>query len=460
MAIIKTTELNSTSFGKEAHINRSFILLVSLVAALGGLLFGYDTAIISGTIPFIKEYFSLNEYSLGWAVSSLLIGCGLGAILASMLSEKFGRRYVLILCALLFAISGAGAGTSVSLSTFIIFRLIGGLGVGAAAMVSPMYIAEMSPVAWRGRLVSLYQLAIVSGILLAYFANYALVDTGSNNWRWMFASQVVPATLFFFLLLAVPETPRWLVKKGRLKEARLVLKKIATGNDIEKVLAEINGSFLKGKVSQLSNLFSPRHLSIMWIGILIAIFQQMTGINSVIYYAPVILKETGLSTSGSLFQTIGIGIITVIATFLAIGMVDKIGRKLLLLFGSFFMGISLIVLGICFQYSYFRNYIVIIALLLYVASFSATWGAVAWVYLSEIFPNRIRAFAMSVATLALWIVDFIVTYTFPIMRAEFGISIIFFIYALLCLIAFGFVLKKVPETKGRSLEEIEELFNI
>jgi len=238
------------------------------------------------------------------------------------------------------------------------------------------------------------------------------------------------------------------------------LKKIAIGNDIEKVLAEINSSFLKEKGSQLSDLFSPRHLSIMWIGILIAIFQQITGINSVIYYAPVILKETGLSTSGSLFQTIGIGIITVIATFLAICMVDKIGRKLLLLFGSFFMGFSLIVLGICFQYGYFRNYVVIIALLLYVASFSATWGAVAWVYLSEIFPNRIRALAMSVATLALWIADFIVTYTFPIMRAEFGTSIIFFIYALLCIIAFGFVFKKVPETKGRSLEKIEKLFNI
>ncbi len=436
--------------------SRKFIVLVSFVAALGGLLFGYDTAIISGTIPFIKAYFNLNEYTLGWAVSSILIGCAIGAALAGTLAEKCGRRLVLILCALLFAASGIGAGTAGSLVSFILFRLLGGLGVGAAAMVSPMYIAEMAPPAWRGRLVAFYQLAIVSGILLAYFANYALEGTGEHNWRWMFGSQVAPAALFLGMLMMVPETPRWLASKGRGDQARRVLQKIA-GSRVEPALAEIEGSFQQKRASALSDLFSSRHLPLIWMGILIAVFQQITGINSVIYYAPVILRETGLSVSGSLFQTIGIGVINILATLLAIGTVDKVGRKPLLLTGSVLMCISLFGLGLCFHYQYFSHYVVMIALLLYVASFSATWGAVAWVYLSEIFPNRIRALAMSVATLALWIGDFVVTYTFPIMTTAFGTAVTFFTYGTVCIIVIAFVVIRVPETKGHSLEEIEKL---
>ena len=442
---------------KKRETNRSFIILISFVAALGGLLFGYDTAIISGAVPFIRDYFNLNAYTLGWAVSSILIGCGIGAILAGTLAEKYGRRFVLIICALLFAISGVGAGISSTLFEFIVFRLIGGLGVGAAAMVSPMYIAEMVPAKWRGRLVSLYQLAIVSGILLAYFANYALADTGSNNWRWMFASQVAPAALFFIMLLFVPETPRWLVKKGRTPEAHKVLQKTVGEKNSGHALAEIDASFTDQSKLVLAELFSSKYLPVIGIGILIAVFQQVTGINSVIYYAPVILKETGVSTTGSLFQTIGIGIINIFATSLAIALVDKIGRKRLLLIGSLLMGISLVALGICFNFHYFENYIILISLLVYVGSFSATWGAVAWVYLSEIFPNRIRGLALSVATLALWLADFIVTYTFPIMTTKLGTSVTFFIYAILSITAFIYILVKVPETKGYSLEEIEKL---
>jgi len=432
-----------------------YALRISIVAALGGLLFGYDTAIISGAMPFIRQYFHLNEYSLGWTVSSILIGCGTGAAVAGIAADRFGRRFTLIICALLFAISGVGAGVSTSLFIFIVFRLVGGLGVGAAAMVSPMYIAEMAPASRRGRLVSLYQLAIVSGILLAYFCNYLLADTGIHNWRWMFASQTIPAFLFLALLFIVPETPRWLAGKGRENEAWQVLKKTG-GKDVEEALAEISNSFCREQKPILPDIFSRRYLPIIRMGILIAVFQQITGINSVIYYAPMILKQTGLSTSGSLFQTIGIGIINIAATLAAIGMVDKIGRKPLLLIGSFCMGLSVAGLGLCFHYRYFGNYAVIIALLLYVASFSATWGAVAWVYLSEIFPNRIRALAMSMATMTLWAGDFAVTYTFPIMNEKLGIAVTFFVYAFICAIVFVFIFVKVPETKKRSLEEIEK----
>jgi SP family arabinose:H+ symporter-like MFS transporter len=436
--------------------NKKFILLVSFTAALGGLLFGFDTAIISGAIPYITSFFQLNEFSLGWAVSVILIGCGVGALFAGALAEKFGRRFVLIVCAVLFAISGIGAGTSSSLIVFIIFRLIGGLGVGAAAMVSPMYIAEIAPTAWRGRLVALYQLAIVAGILLAYLANYLLANIGDSNWRWMFASQTAPAAFFFIMLLFVPETPRWLVRKGKTETALKILNKTVGNASGIQALQEISTSFTNERTSELSTLFSTKYLPFIGIGIFIAAFQQFTGINSVIYYAPLIFKETGVSISNSLLQTVGIGVVCLLATFIAIGLVDKSGRKKLFLVGSVLMAVSLFALAACFYFQYFSHYVVLIALLVYVASFSATWGAVAWVYISEIFPNRIRGLALSVATLSLWIGDFIVTYTFPIIVRNLGAGGAFSIYAILCIIAFVFILIKVPETKDRSLEEIEK----
>jgi SP family arabinose:H+ symporter-like MFS transporter len=436
--------------------NTGFITLISIVAALGGLLFGFDTAIISGTIPFIKRHFGLDGYTLGWAVSCILIGCFLGALIAGKLAEAYGRRFVLIICAILFAVSGIGAGLADSLSVFILFRIIGGLGVGAAAMVSPMYIAEVAPAAWRGRLVALYQLAIVTGILLAYFSNFALAGIGENNWRWMFASQVIPAALFWIMLYFVPETPRWLVKKGRILQAAAILKRTAGESFSEYEITQIQSSFQVEKQAKFSDLFSPRHMPIIWIGTLIAVFQQITGINSILYYAPVILEETGIGASGSLLQTIGIGIVNVLSTFIAIVLVDKVGRKILLLTGSIVMGLSLISVALCFKYQYFDNYVVLISMLVYVGAFGATLGAVTWVYLSEIFPNHIRGLAMSFATMILWLADFAVTYTFPIMTVELGTSNTLFTYAVCCAIAFIYILLSVPETKGKSLEEIEK----
>lgn len=438
--------------------NKSFIILVSGVAALGGLLFGFDTAIISGAIPYITTYFSLNEYMLGWTVSSILIGCAGGAMVSGKLADRYGRKFMLILCAILFAVSGIGAGMANQLWIFILFRFVGGLGVGAAAMVSPMYIAEMAPAAWRGRLVAFYQLAIVAGILLAYFSNFLFDGTGVNNWRWMFASQAAPSLLFLGLLLAVPETPRWLMKKGRSEAATAIVIKTSGLATAAKEITAIENSFRTEERVSLKTLFNKTYRPVLFIGIMVAVFQQVTGINSILYYAPVIFKETGLDTSSSLLQTIGIGVVNVVSTFIAIGLVDKVGRKKFLLAGCVVMGISLVAVALCFRYSYFDNYIVLIFMLLYVGAFGCTLGAVTWVYLSEIFPNRVRGLALSVATLALWLADFIVTYTFPVMTKHLGTSVTLLSYAALCAIAFGYMLYKVKETKGRSLEDIEQLF--
>ncbi len=454
----KIDEAMTLANGNSKKPNMSFIMLVSIVAALGGLLFGFDTAIISGTIPYITTYFGLDEYMLGWSVSSILIGCAIGALLAGTLADKYGRRFTLLFCALLFAVSGAGAGLSHQLNVFIFFRMIGGLGVGAAAMVSPMYIAEMAPAKWRGRLVACYQMAIVIGILVAYGANYIFDGLGDNNWRWMFASQVVPALLFFLLLLVVPETPRWLIMKGKKKEATAILEKISEAESIEDEVTEIEKSFHTKNGVSWKLLFSKTYRPVLFLGVIVAVFQQVTGINSIIYYAPVIFKETGINSSSSLLQTIIIGVVNVISTFIAIGMVDKIGRRKLLLIGSVLMGISLISVGLCFHYSYFDNYIVLVFMLLYVASFGATMGAVVWVYISEIFPNLIRSMALSVATLALWLADFAVTLSFPVMTKQLGVSVTMFCYAFFCAAAFIYMFFKVKETKGRSLEEIETLF--
>ena len=433
-------------------IDLRFITLVSFVAALGGLLFGFDTAIISGAIPYITAYFNLDEYRLGWAVSAILIGCAAGAMLAGKLADTYGRRFMLMICAILFAVSGIGAALSNQLYVFVFFRLIGGLGVGAAALVSPMYIAEIAPPAIRGRLVAFYQLAIVFGILLAYFVNYLFDGLGANNWRWMFASQAAPSLLFWLMLLPAPETPRWLIKAGRKKEASMILEKVAGSvSDIEK-------SFHQQQPVSVIQLFSKTYRPVLFIGILIAVFQQVTGINAILYYAPVIFRETGLSSGDSLLQTIGIGVVNVVSTFIAIGLVDKLGRKKFLLAGSLVMGISLAIVALCFQHRYFDHYIVLIFMLLYVNAFGCTLGAVTWVYLAEIFPNRVRGLALSVVTLALWLADFAVTYTFPVMTKNWGTAPAMYCYAALCAFSFFYVLVKVRETKGRSLEEIEHLF--
>jgi len=437
--------------------NSSFILAISSVAALGGLLFGFDTAVISGAMPSLQALFSLDEYALGWAVSSILIGCALGALVAGKLADRFGRRLTLMACAMLFGISGVGAGLADTLDTFVFFRLVGGIGVGAAAIVSPLYISETAPAAWRGRLVSLYQLAIVFGILLAYFCNYAFANI-AGGWRWMFAAQTFPALIFGLCLLAVPETPRWLVGRKRMSSALTILEKTLGSDAARMELALIERSFDASTGASLRELFDRDHRPVLVMGILIAVFQQVTGINAILYYAPTIFAKTGLDTSSSLLQTIALGGVNLVATLGAIALVDKLGRRSLLLSGSAVMGVALAAVALCFHYGYFEGYIVLALMLLYVAAFACTLGAVTWVYLAEVFPNRIRATAMSVATLALWLADFVVAYTFPMMNEHLSTAATLACYAVFCALAHVYVRARVPETKGRRLEELEALF--
>lgn len=446
---------SSTSSGE--GLNQSYIVSVSMISALGGLLFGFDTAIISGTISYIQPYFELNEFSLGWAVSSILLGCALGAAMAGKMSDVWGRKITLMVCAFLFAATGIGTGLAHTLEVFVGFRILSGLAVGTAAMVGPMYIAETVPASLRGRMVSMYQLAIVSGILLAYLSNYLLSGLGDNSWRWMFASQALPSVLFFLLLFFVPESPRWLVKKELSNDAKKILERIGGTEYCRVEIAAIEESFQHETKEKLSTLWLPSYRSVLWIGILIAAFQQITGINAIVYYAPEIFKSTGVSNENALLQTIGIGIMMFLFTLVAIWLIDKAGRRILLLAGCAVMGLSLIGVAACFHFSYFDYYLVLIFLMLYIAGFSASLGAVTWVLLSEIFPNRIRALALSLSTLVLWIADFAASFSFPILNEQLGVASTLMIFAALCVIYFFYIKWKVPETKGQTLEALEKI---
>jgi MFS transporter, SP family, arabinose:H+ symporter len=433
-----------------------YLLLAAATAALGGLLFGFDTAVISGTIPFIQPYFELDDISLGWTVSSLLAGCIVGVIVAGKPGDVFGRKKTLLFSALLFLISALGSALSVNHLTFIAFRIIGGLAVGAASMLSPMYISEISPPTRRGQLVSLNQMAIVIGILLAFFSNYWLAGSGPNNWRWMYAVMGVPAFLFLITLFMVPESPRWLAQQSRDSEALDILTRIGGGDNAHTELAEIKESLLQEK-GTYREVFSPGVRPILWVGVLLAVFSQVTGINSIMYYAPVIFQQAGTGTDAALLQTVTIGGVNFLFTLVAIAWVDKVGRKPLLLYGTVGMAISLTALSVAFYLHRFDGFLILAFILLYIASFAASLGPVTWVAVAEIFPNKLRSKAMSVAVVALWLANFMVITTFPVILNRLGGGAAFLIFDGMCILLILFVIFKFPETKGKSLEELEKI---
>ncbi len=434
-----------------------FLMLVTAVAALGGLLFGFDTAVISGTVPFIRSYFALDDIALGWAVSSLLIGCIGGVLASGKPADLLGRRMTLLAAAFLFFVSAVGSALSEHLSTFIVFRFIGGLAVGTASMLSPMYITEISPAARRGSLVSLNQLAIVIGILAAFFSNYMLVSTGDDNWRWMLSVMGVPAVLFFAALLFVPESPRWLAQKHRKAEAFAILQRINGTALATAEMASIEASLERDEKGSYTEVFSKRMAPILWIGIVAAVFQQITGINSIMYYAPMIFAKTGIGLDSAFMQTIAVGGINFLFTLVAIRWIDRIGRKPLLIAGTAGMIVSLFALTAAFYFERFEGYLVLGCVLLYIASFAASLGPVTWVVIAEIFPNRLRSEAMSVAIMVLWGACFLVSLTFPYMLNVLGGGAAFLVFGIMCVLNLVFILLKVPETKGRSLEELEKM---
>ena len=438
-----------------------YIYLITLIAALGGLLFGYDTAVIAGAIGFLKTHFHLTAAMQGWAASSALIGCIFGAMIAGALGDWLGRKRALIISAILFTISAIGSAIPHNLTQFVIARMIGGVGVGSASLLSPLYIAEIAPAKIRGRLVSLNQLAIVSGMLIIYFVNAAIAGFGDDawnaviGWRWMFASETLPALLFMALLFFVPSSPRWLTKQGREEEAFEILKKV---NPFEKANIELNEikATIAEETGSLLQLFRPGLRVALAVGIVLAILQQITGINAILYYAPEIFRKTGLGTNAALMQTVFVGAVNVTFTFVAIGLIDKIGRKALLLIGAGGMTIFLFLIGGAFYLQKFDGPWVLLFILLYIASFAASLGPVVWVVISEIFPTKIRGRAMSIATVFLWTACYLVSQTFPMLLEKFGSAVTFWIYMTMSVVNFLFVLKIVPETKGKTLEQIEK----
>lgn len=437
------------------ELNKRYLLTANVVAALGGLLFGFDTAVISGTIPFIEPYFNLTDVTLGWAVSSILLGCAIGAVISGRLSERYGRKVTLIFCALLFSVTAVATGFSYRFDLFVAFRILGGVAVGMAAVISPMYISEISPAHVRGRLVSLYQLAITLGILLAFMSNFLLADSGADAWRWMFSVQAIPAMLFFVALFVVPESPRWLISKNRIEDARHVLTKIGGQVYGEKELASIRQSFNTHREQvKLSVLLEKRYFLPVTLGVLVAVFSQVTGYNSLLYYAPLIFKNAGLETGDALFQTLAIGIINCVFTFVAIVTIDKVGRRLLLLSGSFLMTVCWALIAFTFNPNA-DGYLLLGIILIFCAVYAATIGPVTWTYIAEIFPNKIRALGISVATLSLWIACFVTSFTFPVLAKAASESGTFLIYGGLCLIYFLFIFFRLPETKGKPLETLE-----
>jgi MFS transporter, SP family, arabinose:H+ symporter len=450
----------STSIPTPDTTNMRTVYLLTAIAALGGLLFGYDTAVISGAIGFLKIKFQLSAAMTGWAASSAIIGCIFGAMFAGWASDRFGRKKVLILTAILFAISAIGAAFPSNLLQFAVFRFIGGLGIGAASMVSPLYITELAPAAIRGKLVSYYQLAIVIGILVIFFVNTLIQGMGDEawnveyGWRLMMASGVFPAALFLIALFFVPESPRWLTKEGREEEALEILSNINGAAKAGEILREVK-STLYEEQGTLGELFTGRFRKAIFVGIVLCVFSQVQGINAIMYYAPEIFKSIGTGTESAFQQTVIIGIINTLFTFVAINWVDKWGRKTLLLWGGAGMALSLFMVGLAFHFGW-TGYGLLLFILMYIACFAASYGPVTWVVISEIFPIKMRGVAMSVATFALWVAVYIVTQMFPILLESAGAAPTFWIFGTMSLLAFFFVWSQVPETKGRTLEEIEQ----
>lgn len=440
-----------------------FIYQCTLVAAIGGLLFGYDTAVVAGAIGFIQEKYQLSAAMTGWAASCALIGCMIGAMVAGGLSDKLGRRKVLMISAWAFAISSVGIMAPMGLTSFIVFRMIGGIGIGIASILSPMYISEIAPASIRGRLISIYQLGIVIGILLIYFVNAAIAGLHDHNWnvesgwRWMFGSGLLPSIVFIVLLLRAPESPRWLAAQNNWSGAEDILRKINGDVKAREEMDAIRVS-LTEKQASFRELLRPGLRTALIIGIFLSIFSQVTGINVIMYYAPEIFKATGDGSSSALTQTVWVGGINTLMTLVAIKYVDKLGRKKLLLIGAAGMAICLALVGLAFYQQATTGYWVLAGILLYISFFAISLGPLTFVVVAEIFPNQIRGRAMGVAIFFLWLSVYIVSQTFPMLLDAIGTAYTFWIYMVMSVLAFLFIWRSVPETKGKSLEEIQQMW--
>ncbi len=456
----------------KANYNLGYIWLISTVAAMGGLLFGWDWVVIGGAKPFFQRYFELtSEAQIGWANSCALIGCLVGSLIAGGLSDRFGRKRLLIVAALIFGVTSVGNGLAPSFAAFIAWRMLGGVAIGLASSLSPMYISEIAPAQMRGKLVSINQLTIVIGILLAQYINWFLVRNlpqgasdefirnswfGQQGWRWMFGLTALPSLLFLIGMCFVPESPRWLAKNGQPDSARGVLKQIGGAPYADAAIAEIESTLASEEIQHVrfADLLEPKMRKVLVLGVVLAVFQQWCGINVIFNYAEEIFKAAGYDISSVLKNIAWTGSVNMMFTFVALGTVDRVGRRPLMLFGSAALAVIYTAMGFCYARG-LQGLPVLLLVLGAIGCYAMSLAPVTWVVISEIFPNRIRGAAMSLAVTALWIACFILTYTFPILNSTLGSSGTFWLYAVICVAGFLFILLKLPETKGKTLEQIE-----
>lgn len=470
--MITAVPVDSTVSGVKPSYNLAYVWMISLVAAMGGLLFGYDWVVIGGAKPFFEKFFNLtSEAQIGWANSCALLGCLVGSLVSGVLSDKFGRKKLLLVSAFLFAVSSILTGWAGSFNAFVVWRIVGGVAIGMASNLSPMYIAEVAPAHMRGRLVAINQLTIVFGILGAQIANLLIADkvadgatvdmirqswNGQYGWRWMFTAVTAPSILFFIGALLVPESPRWLIKNGKSELARRILAKIGGQSYADVEVADIQKTIASEEVHHVrfSDLMVPKMRKILLVGVVLAVLQQWSGINVLFNYAEEIYRSAGYGVNDIMFNIVITGAINLVFTLLAIGLVDKAGRRVLMLIGCAGIGISHVLIGAAYVMQ-LKGLAVLIFTLCSLGCYGMSLAPITWVLISEIFPNRIRGAAISVAVSALWIACFILTYTFPILNGAIGTAKTFWVYAAICFAGFFFVWVKVPETKGKSLEQIE-----
>lgn len=455
----------------ETRNKTAYLFLITLVASLGGFLFGFDMAVVSGILPLLQKQFSLSAFQEGWFVSSALVGCIIGVAISGELSDRLGRKKPLILAALLFLLSALGCSLLPTLPGVIGARMIGGVGIGLASNVVPLYISEIAPARIRGRLVTYYQLALTLGILVAYLTNSALLqyamahtgDTGSwlhtvlvsEVWRGMFGIGVIPAVLFVFGLFMVPESPRWLIQQQRTQEATNILNRINNAIETQASLQQVRQS-QPAKNNSYRTLLAPQWRKALIIGILLPLFSQFSGINAIIYYGPSILSNAGISLSNSLLSQIIFGGANMLFTLIAIWKVDSLGRRPLYLVGTAGATISLLLTGVCFYAGATTGWALLFCVLAFLASFAFSIGPLKFVVAAEIFPGSIRGRAMALSIMVMWIADTIVGQLTPILLKGIGTAFTFWLFALFCLVAFITVYKLLPETKGKSLEQIEK----
>ncbi len=464
---------------KEESANKAYIILITMVATLGGFLFGFDSGVINGTVKGLESAFNSQDVASGFNVASMLLGCAVGAFFAGRLADSFGRRNMLRVAAIFFIVSAWGSGIANSSSEFIIYRILGGLAVGAASVMAPAYISEIAPAKYRGALATVQQIAIIAGLFLSFVSNYVLANAAGSSeslfwwnfetWRWMFWMELIPATIFFISLFSIPKTPRFLVAKQQKEKAREVLGKLygeATADqkveDIAKSLAEDHHKpGLKDLLDKVSGKVKP----IVWIGIGLAVFQQLVGINVVFYYGAVLWQAVGFGESDALLINVASGALSIVSVILALILVDRIGRKPLLIIGSIGMSVTLTLLVIAFSTGLFKDGVLelsdnmgtlaLIAANLYVMFFNFSWGPVMWVMLGEMFPNQMRGSGLAVSGLGQWMANFAITLTFPILLTAFGLSFTYGIYTVCAIISVFFVWKYVFETKGVELEDMK-----